>query len=507
MRRATEYLVSIPERILRAVAAALGGTIHETAELVLPRLVRTSRFYEATAKNLLRITRGARRRGRAPGRRRSPARSSPRRRSSPCARRAGTSSSSARSSRSASRRSGSSPPRPTSRAARASISTRSSSELKAAGVLAKEAEFASVDDLLAALEGASGTTARLIDIPPLEVEGLKRSLADLRDDAKGLPDAARARGRLPGARRGGRPRAALAARGLRGDGPRVLQLGPEGRTPARARPVHGGPAAGARRGLRRRTRGASDGPYAQAVARHFDPRSRTLTERGLGRLTTPKLLESEAMAHPNSFGARSTLDVGGTSREIFRLDALQASHDILRLPVHAARPARERPAHGGRRRASRRRTSRPSPAGSRAAEPSQRDLVHAGPRAAPGLHRRPGRRRPRRDAQRDARPRRRPGEDQPAPPRRARHRPLGAGRRVRERAARSSGTPSSSSSGTASATRSCAGGRARSTTSRSSRRAPGSSTRSTSSSSRASSTSATASRSPTRSSGPTRTRR
>ena len=56
MRRATEYLVSVPERILRAVAAALGGTIHETAELVLPRLVRKSRFYEATAKNLLRIT-------------------------------------------------------------------------------------------------------------------------------------------------------------------------------------------------------------------------------------------------------------------------------------------------------------------------------------------------------------------------------------------------------------------------------------------------------------------
>ena len=56
MRRVTQYLVSVPERILRAVAAALGGTIHETAELVLPRLVRKSRFYEATAKNLLRIT-------------------------------------------------------------------------------------------------------------------------------------------------------------------------------------------------------------------------------------------------------------------------------------------------------------------------------------------------------------------------------------------------------------------------------------------------------------------
>ena len=37
------------------VAALVGGTVHETAQLVLPRLVRRSRLYEATAKNLLRI--------------------------------------------------------------------------------------------------------------------------------------------------------------------------------------------------------------------------------------------------------------------------------------------------------------------------------------------------------------------------------------------------------------------------------------------------------------------
>ena len=39
-----------------AFAAALGGTLHETFELALPRLVRRSRLYEATAKNLLRVT-------------------------------------------------------------------------------------------------------------------------------------------------------------------------------------------------------------------------------------------------------------------------------------------------------------------------------------------------------------------------------------------------------------------------------------------------------------------
>jgi aconitate hydratase A / 2-methylisocitrate dehydratase len=38
------------------------------------------------------------------------------------------------------------------------------------------------------------------------------------------------------------------------------------------------------------------------------------------------------MANPNSFDARSTLTVGGRDYEIFRLDALQSSHDVARLP-------------------------------------------------------------------------------------------------------------------------------------------------------------------------------
>src|SRR5712675_76834 len=35
---------------------------------------------------------------------------------------------------------------------------------------------------------------------------------------------------------------------------------------------------------------------------------------------------------PNSFGARDRLRVGDRSYEIFRLDALQASYDVARLP-------------------------------------------------------------------------------------------------------------------------------------------------------------------------------
>ena len=34
----------------------------------------------------------------------------------------------------------------------------------------------------------------------------------------------------------------------------------------------------------------------------------------------------------NSFGARSTLEIGDRSLEIYRLDALQPSFDVARLP-------------------------------------------------------------------------------------------------------------------------------------------------------------------------------
>ena len=49
------FLLSLPERAVRTAFALVGGGVHETAEVVLPRLVRRSRLYEATAKNLLRV--------------------------------------------------------------------------------------------------------------------------------------------------------------------------------------------------------------------------------------------------------------------------------------------------------------------------------------------------------------------------------------------------------------------------------------------------------------------
>ena len=39
-----------------------------------------------------------------------------------------------------------------------------------------------------------------------------------------------------------------------------------------------------------------------------------------------------APGHPDSFGARDTLEAGGRALEIFRLDALQERFDVARLP-------------------------------------------------------------------------------------------------------------------------------------------------------------------------------
>ena len=177
------FLASLPERALRALVAALGGAVHETAEVVLPRFFRRSRFYEATAKNLLRVAielvgsvekpvdQGepepvelAKRKaagnvvelgsitafGFSPlwllaGRRGRP----PRLADLPCS---------------------------THRGAEAGRRDRR-----------RARRSRSLDDLLGALEGASGTTARLVDIPPLELAALRRSIADLRRNAGDLP--------------------------------------------------------------------------------------------------------------------------------------------------------------------------------------------------------------------------------------------------------------------------------------------------------------------------------
>jgi hypothetical protein len=176
------FLASLPERAFRALAAGLGGAVHETAEVLLPRFARRSRLYEATAKNLLRIAIelvGDVEREAPKGQ--PEAGELMKRKTAGNVVEIGSIAAFGFS--------------PLWLLAAASDISRGSrvyleslvTELKRAGVLAEEAELGTVDDLLAALEGASGTSARLVDLPPLELAELRRSVAELRSSASELP--------------------------------------------------------------------------------------------------------------------------------------------------------------------------------------------------------------------------------------------------------------------------------------------------------------------------------
>ena len=54
-RAQRRYLWSLPEGVVRALAAGLGGAVHQITLLILPGWLRRSRFYQATIERLLRI--------------------------------------------------------------------------------------------------------------------------------------------------------------------------------------------------------------------------------------------------------------------------------------------------------------------------------------------------------------------------------------------------------------------------------------------------------------------
>jgi hypothetical protein len=182
-RKRWRFYASLPERAVRVGAAGIGGTLHEGFQLTLPRVVRRSRLYEATAKNLLRVMIEL-----VGGVEGSP-----------------TADSSVGAGEIAKRKGAGNVVELGSIAAfglsplwllaAASDLTRGSRvylaalthELKAAGVIAEDVDVGSVDELLGVLEQTSGGTARLIDIPPLELRELRASLAELRSHTESLP--------------------------------------------------------------------------------------------------------------------------------------------------------------------------------------------------------------------------------------------------------------------------------------------------------------------------------
>jgi hypothetical protein len=278
-RKRLGYAASLPERGLRATAAVLGGTLYEAAQVLLPRLVRRSRLYEVTAKNALRVTIEL-----VGAVEDAPSREPELAAGEIAARKVagnvvelgsivafGFS--------------------PLWLVAAASDVMRGSrvyldalvAELKAANVLAEDARVGALDDLLAVLERTSGRTARLIDIPPLELEELKESIAELRADAQALPTARELAAVYRGLRREAEAERASVLEVSVGIGLAFLlsarNVGREHlAAPYREdwRPLRNeGFAAYARRVA---------GPYRQAVAGHLDPERASLTERLARRL-------------------------------------------------------------------------------------------------------------------------------------------------------------------------------------------------------------------------------
>jgi hypothetical protein len=155
-------------------------------------------------------------------------------------------------------------------------------ELKRAGVLAEDAEPATVDALLGVLEGTSGTTARLVDLPPLELAELRSSFEELRSSASELPSPQELAGLYQGLRRtAARERQPLLEVSA-GMGLAFLlsarQLGREHLiAPYREdwKPLR-------EEGFAAYARRVSE-PYRAAVTGHFDPGRKTWTERALAR--------------------------------------------------------------------------------------------------------------------------------------------------------------------------------------------------------------------------------
>jgi hypothetical protein len=275
--RALRYTASLPERLIRAIVAATAGLVHESAEVVLPRFVRRSRFYEATAKNALRIAIEAVGGVEPAEPQEVPAGQIAKRKAAGNVVELGSIAAFGFS--------------PLWLLAAASDVLHGSrvylrtfvDELKRAGVLDPRRRVDTVDELLEALEHASGRTAGLLDVPPLELRELRSTLAEFRKDASGLPrpdelaalyrglhaEAARERRSLLEVSVGMGLAFLLSAKTVADEHLAVPYR--EDWAPLRSE----GFAAYARR---------VSGPYARAVAGHFDPRKPSWTERGIERL-------------------------------------------------------------------------------------------------------------------------------------------------------------------------------------------------------------------------------
>jgi hypothetical protein len=272
-----DYLASLPERAVRAAAAGVGGLVYETSEVALPSFVRRSKLYEATVGRMIRIVvemvGGV---AGVFGKEAMPVGElMTRKLAGNALELAGFLAL------------GWSPVWLLAAAADVSNGTRAYlrvlvDELKQTGALSADADVASVEQLLDALEQTSGKAADAIDVPPLNVPELRRSLAELQAHANDLPPAEGLASLYADlravAQREGRSLLSVSSAVASGAVQAGVQLGTAHvfdyyREALGAIQREGFPSY-----LRRISR-----PYAEAAVRHLDPKHSTFTERWLQR--------------------------------------------------------------------------------------------------------------------------------------------------------------------------------------------------------------------------------
>lgn len=276
------YLASLPERSARALAAIAGGLVHETTGLLLPAGVRGSRLYQATVGRLLRIlvegvggVHGA-----------FPA--EPLSVNELVMRKAAGNAVELASFLAL----GWSPIWLLAAVSDLTGGTRTYlqalvAELKGSGVLSADTSVASFEELLAALEGGSGTLADTIDLVPTSLRDLRAAWEQLRGHVADLPDAGRLAALFAdlqaAATREGRPLLEISALLALGAVRAGVQLGNAHifsyYREALGRIADEGLAAYLRR---------LSAPYLVGAVAHLDHRRDSYTQRLLRRLRQPK---------------------------------------------------------------------------------------------------------------------------------------------------------------------------------------------------------------------------
>jgi hypothetical protein len=273
-----DYLTSLPERVVRAAVALVGGLVYETAEVLLPHWLRRSYLYQATIARLLRISiemiggvsavapAGA-----------LPAQALLVRKT------VGNSIELA-----SFLAVGWSPLWLLAAAADLTGGTRVYlralvAELRGAGVLPIESTIASVEELLTTLEHSSGLLADTIDVPPLNLPEMRASWQALQQHMSELPDAESLAVLFEDlkqvAAREGQSLAGLSGLIAMGAVRAGLQLGTAYVFEYYRQALSNIAQEGLVTYLQRVSR-----PYRAQIVRHLDPRCPTYTERLLRRL-------------------------------------------------------------------------------------------------------------------------------------------------------------------------------------------------------------------------------